>query len=163
LGRRLAQRDPRAELRQHAQRTDELERRLLRAVRHSLSARRSTLVHLASHLRQKSPALRVAAAKGRLALAESALGTAVLTRLHELKGRLGLAAGMLDAISPLATLERGYAIVTDDKGHVVTTSTSLAIGQRIRARLAQGEIQARVESVTTGENRQLTLLDDDSN
>lgn len=102
---------------------------------------------------------------GRLAVARSALGAALTARLHGFKQRLGIAAGMLDAISPLATLDRGYAIVTDDNGHVVTTSTSLAPGQRIRARLAKGEIQARVESVTTGENKQLTLLDDgnDSN
>ena len=162
LQRRLAQRDPRAELRQHAQRTDDLERRLLQAARHLLAARRSAVLHLGAQLRQHSPALRVTAAAGRLALARSALETTVASRLQELKRRLGFAAGMLDAFSPLATLDRGYAIVTDDKGHVVTTSTSLAAGQRIRARLAKGEIQARVESVTTGENRQLTLLDDDN-
>ena len=165
LERRLAQRDPRAELRQHAQRTDELERRLVRAMRHCVANRRSTVLHAAAQLRQHSPALRVTAAMGRLAVARNALGAALNARLHGFKQRLGIAAGMLDAISPLATLDRGYAIVTDDNGHVVTTSTSIAAGQRIRARLAKGEIQARVESVTTGENRQLTLLDDgnDSN
>jgi hypothetical protein len=41
---------------------------------------------------------------------------------------------------------------------VVTTSTSVRVGRSIRARLAEGEIHARVESVRTGENRQLTLL-----
>lgn len=162
LKRRLAQRDPRAELRQHAQRTDDLERRLVRAVRHSVANRRSAVLHLAAQLRQHSPALRVTAAMGRLAVAQSALGAALTARLHGFRQRLGIAAGMLDAISPLATLDRGYAIVTDDNGHVVTTSTSLTAGQRIRARLAKGEIQARVESVTTGENKQLTLLDNGS-
>lgn len=161
LERRLAQRDPRLELRQHAQRLDHLESRLLRAIRHSLATRRSDLVHLAAHLRQRSPALRVASAKGRLAVAQSTLSAAISARITDLKQRLGLAAGMLDAFSPLATLERGYAIVTDEHGHVVTTSTALSVGQRIRARLAKGEIQARVESTATGENRQLTLLDDD--
>ncbi len=161
LQRRLAQRDPRVELRQHAQRLDHLENRLLRAIRHSFATHRSEVVHLAAHLRQRSPALRVAAAKGRLAVAQSALGAAASARISDFQRRLGLASGMLDAFSPLATLDRGYAIVTDEKGHVVTASTALTVGQRIRARLAQGEIQARVESVTTGQNRQLTLLDED--
>jgi exodeoxyribonuclease VII large subunit len=75
--------------------------------------------------------------------------------------RLAVAVGTLDAISPLATLQRGYAIVSDERDHVITTSTSVQIGNVIRARLAQGEIHARVESVRTGENKQLTLLDDD--
>jgi exodeoxyribonuclease VII large subunit len=161
LKRRLAQLDPRAELRQRAQRLDDLERRLLRAARHTIATRRSTLLHLAAHLRQRSPALRVAAAKGRLEVARNALTAAINTQLLELKRRLGTAAGMLDAMSPLATLDRGYAIVTDERGHVVTSSAAVGVGQRIRARLAQGEIQARVEATSSGENRQLTLLDDE--
>ncbi|MFO7306686.1 MAG: exodeoxyribonuclease VII large subunit [Gammaproteobacteria bacterium] len=161
LTRRLQRRNPRFELEQHAQRLDELERRLLRAMRHSLAIRRSSLANLIAHLRRCSPALRVAAAKGRLELARNALAAAMNARLYDIKRRFALAAGMLDAMSPLATLQRGYAIVTDEWGHVVTTSTAVKMGQRIRARLAQGEIQARVEATTTGENRQLRLLDDD--
>lgn len=159
--RRLEQRDPRAELRQHAQRLDDLERRLMRGVRHSLATRQSTLSNLTAHLRRCSPALRVTAAKGRLEVARSTLTATINARLYDIKRRLSLAAGMLDAMSPLATLERGYAIVTDEHGHVLTTSAAVKVGQRIRTRLAQGEIQARVETTTTGENRQLGLLDDD--
>lgn len=166
LERRLAQRHPGVELRQKAQRLDELEHRLIRVLRHALGARRGEVLQLTAHLRQHSPALRVSSAQGRLAVARSALASAAKARFDQLHRRLAVAAGTLDAISPLATLQRGYAIVTDEHGHVVTTSTSLSIGRSIRARLAEGEIQARVESVRTGENRQLTLLgnepDDDA-
>ena len=158
LERRLAQRHPGMELRQKAQRLDELEQRLIRVLRHAIGARRSEILQLTAHLRQHSPALRVSAAQGRLAVARSALMSAAKTRFNQLHRRLAAAAGTLDAISPLATLQRGYAIVTDEHGRVVTTSTSVSVGRSIRAHLAEGEIQARVESVRTGENRQLTLL-----
>lgn len=157
LERRLAQRHPGLELRQRAQRLDELESRLIRVVKHALASRRGEVLQLASHVRQHSPALRVAAAKGRLALARSTLGRAAANRVERHRARLAQLAGTLDAISPLATLKRGYAIVSDAKGHVVTSSKELQKGDRIRARLSEGEIQARVESIQIDENRQLSL------
>ena len=157
LERRLAQRHPGLELRQRAQRLDELESRLIRVVRHGLAARRSEVLQLAGHVRQHSPALRVAAAKGRLALARSTLRRAATNRVERQRARLSQLAGKLDAISPLATLKRGYAIVSDAKGRVVTASKELKKGDRIRARLSEGEIQARVESIEMEENRQLSL------
>lgn len=157
LERRLAQRHPGLELRQRSQRLDELESRLIRVVRHALASRRAGVLQLASHVRQHSPALRVAAAKGRLALARSTLGRAAANRVERHRARLAQLAGKLDAISPLATLKRGYAIVSDAKGQVVTSSKELQKGDRIRARLSEGEIQARVESIQIDENRQLSL------
>ena len=54
----------------------------------------------------------------------------------------------LAAVSPLATLERGYAIVTDvDKSHVITRATQTKPGDKIRARLHTGEIFCRVEKI----------------
>ena len=53
----------------------------------------------------------------------------------------------LHAVSPLATLERGYAIVTDAAGTVVTTPPALAPGARIEARLARGRCIATVTGV----------------
>jgi exodeoxyribonuclease VII large subunit len=157
LERRLAQRHPGIELRQRAQRLDELESRLIRLVRHALASRRSEVLQLASHVRQHSPALRVSAAKGRLVLARSTLRRAAVNRVERHRARLAQSAGKLDAISPLATLKRGYAIVSDAKGRVVATSKDLQAGDRIRARLSEGEIQARVESIEIDENRQLSL------
>jgi exodeoxyribonuclease VII large subunit len=158
LRHRLGQLHPGVELRQRAQRLDELEQRLLRVVRQGVFQRRNELHRLAAHLRQHSPALRVAAAQGRLAVARGTLSASMRQTFEQLGRRLAVAAGTLDAVSPLATLQRGYAIVTDAQGNVVTTSTAVSVGQSIRARVAQGEIHARVENTGGGENRQLTLL-----
>ena len=56
------------------------------------------------------------------------------------------AAGRLAALSPRATLERGYAIVRDGRG-IVRSAETLATGDRIAVELARGAVDARVESV----------------
>jgi exodeoxyribonuclease VII large subunit len=48
------------------------------------------------------------------------------------------------ALSPAATLERGYAVLQDAGGHVVRRSTDVALGDRLRARLAEGELTVQV-------------------
>ncbi|APG25787.1 exodeoxyribonuclease VII large subunit [Syntrophotalea acetylenica] len=60
--------------------------------------------------------------------------------------RLGVAASRLHDLSPLATLDRGYAIVFADRtGQVVRSSTALKKGDRVSIRLAEGEVAAIVE------------------
>jgi len=145
LQRRLAQRHPGIELRQRAQRLDELEQRLTRLMQQQLRHRRGLVAQQAAHLRHASPVVRLAAVKGRLQVARASLESALHRRLQHLTTQLRVAAGTLDAISPLATLQRGYAIVTDAQGHVVTDARSLAAGQEIEVRLATGQVRARVE------------------
>jgi exodeoxyribonuclease VII large subunit len=48
------------------------------------------------------------------------------------------------ALSPAATLERGYAVLQDAGGHVVRRSADVALGDRLRARLAEGELTVQV-------------------
>jgi exodeoxyribonuclease VII large subunit len=55
--------------------------------------------------------------------------------------------GALHALSPLRVLDRGYGLVRDPRGHVVTDAAELAVGDRIAVRLARGEVGAVVERV----------------
>jgi len=50
----------------------------------------------------------------------------------------------LHAVSPLATLERGYAIMFDGSGQVVRSARGVAIGATLRARLVDGELAVQV-------------------
>jgi exodeoxyribonuclease VII large subunit len=151
LQRRLAQLHPGVELRQRAQRLDDLEQRLIRIVRSDLSERRRTLLQLAAELRQHSPALRVANARRRLEIASASIESCMRKNIEQYGKRLAVAGRTLDAVSPLATLERGYAIVTDSKGTVVTDAQDLRAGQIIDARLMKGSVRARVERATNPE------------
>jgi exodeoxyribonuclease VII large subunit len=58
--------------------------------------------------------------------------------------RLLLARRGLDSISPLATLERGYAIVTGPDGRALLDATDVRNGDAIEARLRRGIVRATV-------------------
>jgi exodeoxyribonuclease VII large subunit len=51
------------------------------------------------------------------------------------------------ALSPLATLRRGYAVLQDGEGHVVTSASALTAGRPVSVRVADGRVHATVESV----------------
>jgi len=58
--------------------------------------------------------------------------------------RLSLAVKTLNTASPLATLERGFAIVTRPDGTLVRDTQSVEIGDEIETRLARGKLKSRV-------------------
>jgi len=55
-------------------------------------------------------------------------------------------AGSLRALSPKATLSRGYAIVRTDEG-IVRSAGSVAVGARVEVEVAEGAFGARVEDI----------------
>ena len=61
--------------------------------------------------------------------------------------RLKLASRALQSLSPLATLDRGYAIVTDAGGKVITDSGTVARGSAIDVQLARGGLAATVDKI----------------
>ena len=76
---------------------------------------------------------------------------AALSRhLEGLRGRARALARQLHAVSPLATLGRGYAIVrTLEDGRVVTSSAQVSRGDLVEALLGKGSLSCRVEDVRT--------------
>ena len=69
-------------------------------------------------------------------------------RLAAATDDLGHTLARLRALSPAATLERGYAIVQRADGHVARAAGDVAKGDTLRIRLAQGELSATVEDTT---------------
>ncbi len=58
--------------------------------------------------------------------------------------RLSALGASLTALSPLAVLGRGYAIVKDERGHVVSRASAVGVGARITAILGEGSLEAEV-------------------
>jgi exodeoxyribonuclease VII large subunit len=98
-------------------------------------------------LLRASPALRVAASRLRLDAAKRGLARGARFSLQARRQQFELAARALHTVSPLATLDRGYAIVTDADGKVLQDATPVQPGDRITARLARGRLAAQVLSV----------------
>lgn len=70
-----------------------------------------------------------------------------VVRFVERRGaRLERLGGQLEALSPLATLERGYAVPLDPRGRVLRRLEMFAPGDPFRLRVVDGEVPARVES-----------------
>ena len=88
---------------------------------------------------------RLSAARARFDSAYTGCNAAAAARLEEAKKRLGLAAASLDALSPLAVLQRGYAIAQDKDGRLVRDAAAVSIGDSLRLRLAKGKLNCRVE------------------
>jgi exodeoxyribonuclease VII large subunit len=145
--RSLNQLSPRARLQQHAQRLDELDQRMQRAIRARLERARVRLSNVEALLGRSSPARRLAPLKQRLDVAQRRLPAAIQRRLQVARERFERSMRTLNAVSPLATLERGYAIVTDSGAHVVTDASTLAPGAQIEARVARGSVRATVTDV----------------
>ena len=51
----------------------------------------------------------------------------------------------LNIVSPLATLSRGYSILLDDREQAIRRADQTHPGQRLKARLGDGELEVRVE------------------
>jgi exodeoxyribonuclease VII large subunit len=148
LAGRAALVSPSAKLAQQSQRLDELEQRLSRALGHLLAERRSAVNELRSQLWQASPISRVQGAAARHPLLISRLRTAILYDLRRSRERLSSLERTLNAVSPLATLQRGYAIVVAADGHILRNAADAAPGSIIEARLAQGSVRAKVEQAS---------------
>ena len=84
--------------------------------------------------------------RGRLARSRERLTAAPGLLLERRRAALDRAAARLQALSPRATLERGYAIVRAGDG-VLRDATAVVEGARIEVELARGALGARVEDV----------------
>jgi exodeoxyribonuclease VII large subunit len=146
LARRLVAASPAARVQRQADRLRELGGRLAAETRHQLLLHGHEVQALAERLVRQSPAIRIERANSRLQGLEQRLARSGKSALEKRQHRLALAARALNSVSPLATLERGYAVVLDDStGKALTDSNSVAVGDRIRARLARGVLRARIE------------------
>lgn len=91
-------------------------------------------------------ARRVLAGIGReLASQTAAVAAAMKTSLLRNRGRIDQLEHQLKALSPVAILERGYALVFDSSGKLVKSSAQVETGEEVSARLATGMLTARVE------------------
>ena len=101
----------------------------------------------AKRLELQAPALRLQRLRQRLALLGARQDTALRRGLQARLGLLRELGRGLHAVSPLATLGRGYAILQRDDGLAVRSSGEVRAGDRLRARLSTGALRLRVESL----------------
>ena len=132
---------------------EELERHVDHLLLRLTGPMQSRLVVLRERLnglrrRLRSPQERLRQGGRQLVDLQRRLQSAMAQRQRQAGNRLGLACGRLDALSPLATVQRGYAIVFDAQGQsVIRDAAQLTPGQQVRIRLPRGRFCSRVEAV----------------
>ncbi len=136
---------PQARLALLHRRQDDAIRRLHALWRDRHARRLAALRHAAAILRAQAPQRRLAALRERLlALGPRPQATIARTLQRDALRLRGLARS-LETVSPLATVARGYALVTKEDGTLVRSITQVQPGEALTARLADGTLKVRVE------------------
>lgn len=102
---------------------------------------------LARNLEHLSPRSHVDNSRQRIDTLLNRLDRAILRQLEQSRNRLALLETGLTAVSPLATLARGYAIVRDENGRVVRSVQDVAVDDVISVQVVDGELDAKIEDV----------------
>ncbi|MFQ5487356.1 MAG: exodeoxyribonuclease VII large subunit [Gammaproteobacteria bacterium] len=146
LAARLRQQHPGQRLQQWNQRLDELEQRLLRAINAHIRHGQARLREQQAHLRRHRPLERIARHRERCQQLQLRLEQAMDRRLQDQRRQLQGLSRALDAVSPLATLGRGYAIVRRlPTGEVLRDARQVQVGDKVEARLARGRVIGEVQ------------------
>lgn len=133
---------------QRQQRLDDLRFRLEKAERRLIEKHRRRWEQTSAAVRHYDARRVLAGIRRDLASHTAAMVAATRTVLLHNRSRLDQLEHQLKALSPVAILERGYALIFDSSGRLVKSSSQLAQGDEVSARLAHGSITARVETKT---------------
>ena len=145
LSHRLERQHPNQRLIQQAQQLDELQIRLSRAMNLRIERQRQKIQRQEHALQLHSPVHQLSQQHNHLERSQHRLQEAIKRQLLNREHQLALAAEKLDAVSPLATLRRGYSITQDDQGNVITDANQLSSGDRLVTRLANGDVRSTVD------------------
>ena len=127
------------------QRLDDLKNRLERSQRQTLEQHRRRVELAAAAVRHYDVRRMLAGVRRELQAEVAGLAAAVRTVLLQRTGRLNQLEGQLQALSPLAILDRGYALVFDSSGMLLKDAAAVKAGDEISARLAKGSLAATVK------------------
>ena len=137
--------NPGAQIKQQRLKLLALSTAMMHANRMPLSQSRYQLDRLSGRMAAHKPDVR--AARSSLAGLRHRAEISVATQLGRRRHALAALSSQLELLNPQRTLERGYAIVTDDKGAIVRAPAQLRPRSNLTLRLAEGSAQVGVESV----------------
>ena len=140
-------RHPHERLQQHCQRLDDLTVRLQRAIQ--LQQRRQQLEHIQMRLHAQNPQHLMLTYQQHIQQVEQRLRRATEQHTRHSKQHLYRLMQSLHLVSPLATLERGYSILsTADQQQIIRSVKTVQPAQTLHARLTDGSITLQVQQIT---------------
>jgi exodeoxyribonuclease VII large subunit len=136
-------------LNRRQQRLDDWKYRLEKAERQILERHRRRWEVAAAAVRHYDVRRMLAGIRRELNASLTALAAGVRALFMQKQSRLDQISGRLQALSPLAILDRGYALVFDSSGRLVKDCEQIQVGEEISARLAKGTFSASVTKRST--------------
>jgi len=148
LQRRLIQQHPLRRIEQHSLRIDELEQRLLRGWDNTLRHQELRLTGLRQSLLSQNPAHSLQKLNARLEQLRLRLDQGMTLRMQNTLNHLAEIGRALNAYSPLATLDRGYALVTQERD-LIRSVAQVKTGDLVTTRLSDGSMECRIENISS--------------
>lgn len=161
------------QLQVHAQLTDQIASRLAHP-RHKLAIQQQNISGLSNRLQlasrntqnnqmarfnrqrqrlmQQTPTRYLKTSLSKTIASQHQLQNAIQRQLRILKQKHAGLGGQLDIVSPLSTLQRGFAVARDANANIVRDATQLAAGQRLQIALSKGEVECDVVDVSAVNN-----------
>ncbi|EBN0686126.1 exodeoxyribonuclease VII large subunit [Salmonella enterica subsp. enterica] len=143
---RLQQQHPQLRLARQQTALERLRQRMSIALEAQLK-RAAQQQRLTQRLNQQNPQPRIHRAQSRVQQLEYRLAENLRARLSEQRERFGNAVTHLEAVSPLATMARGYSVSTATDGHVLKKVKQLNVGDIMTTRLKDGWVTSEVTAI----------------
>lgn len=124
---------------------DETQSRMIAAMNQSLERFSNRLQLLSAAI--PSPLAKIEAAEAKTQMLASNMQRLFKHKIENTEASFHTLIQRLNTLNPLSTLDRGYAIVTTEGGHVIRSASEVTAGDTIKARLAEGKLTAEVKSV----------------
>lgn len=130
-----------------SQRLDDLGFRMDTSVNASIRTQQRQIADLAADVLHHEPRQLLARARERLGVSQTRIERSVERTARRASATLDGLDARLRSLSPLAVLERGYALVLGKDGSVVRSASQIARGEHVRTRLSDGEFSSTVDEV----------------
>lgn len=130
-----------------SQRLDDLGFRMDASVNGSIRTRQREVAGLAADVLHHEPRQLLARARERMGVSQTRIERSVERTIRRASSRMDALNARLRSLSPLAVLERGYALVMSENGALVRSVSQLEEGERVKTRLSDGEFSSTVDKV----------------
>jgi exodeoxyribonuclease VII large subunit len=141
-----------------AQLLDDLSTRVEFALTMTLRRQRDHITSLAAAVLRHDPRQALAHVRERLQNERNRLAHAIEHILHADSGSVNSLHARLNSLSPLAVLDRGYALVLTPEGALVRSTAQISAGDQLVTRLADGSFTSRVESAGPAKTRRRNTI-----
>ena len=140
-------RNPESLYRQQFERADRLYEKLIRSTKAVIDRKKTSVQHASFRLSRTGPGPRIEFQTAQLEQMKKALQRQTQSILNEKKSAFGQHIAMLEALSPLKVMERGYSLVYSENEKLIKTVKQVKAGDRIHVQMADGTIYAQVDLI----------------